>query len=654
MKLPAEQEAIRAKCFHPSGMFVEFPKEDVEASIPARFEKIVSMYPERIAIKTTNQTLNYDQTNRMANRVARAILDKRGERNEPIAIFLKHDIAAIIAILGVLKTGKIYVPLDSSFSATSIQSILTESQASLLIVNDHDLGRCNSISNIETLMFGDWEDRVDDESPDLTIAPDAIANILYTSGSTGKPKGVFKNHRGILHNIRSYTNDIHISREDRLTLLHSCATNASVRNLLGALLNGSGVYLMDPRVERLRGIVEWLIRERITIYHSSASLFRALTDAITLGEHFDDLRLIQLSNEVVTTEDERTFRKFFASNCIFANRLGSTETDTFSRWFVSNDKSSLDNLSVPAGFPVEGTEVLLLDDSLKSVGFDSVGEIVVKSDNLALGYWQQPELTRAKFRPDPYGEDVRWYFTGDLGQMTADGCLYVLGRKDFTVKLRGRTIILSEIETALLEYPAVKEVAVISSAEPNGDQRLVAYVAASRAPAPTFKELRNFLTQKLPDHMVPSVFVMLDALPLTPNGKVDRGALPPPEQQRPQREFDHVEPRTPTEEKLASIWADVLKAESLSIHDNFFELGGHSLAAARIVTRVVQTFQLELPVKALFESPSVAEMAAVIMQNQSKRVSDEELAQMLREIEVMTEEDAQRYVSDIHSTIAKK
>ena len=635
-------------------MFSSFPKQDVEASIPARFEKIVSLYPERIAIKTTNQTLNYDQTNRMANRVARAILDKRGDRNEPIAIFLKHDIHAIIAILGLLKAGKIYVPLDSSFPATSIQSILTESQASLLIVNDHDPGRCNSISNIESLMFGDWEDRIDDENPELRIAPDAIANILYTSGSTGKPKGVFKNHRGILHNIRSYTNDIHISREDRLTLLHSCATNASVRNLLGALLNGSGVYLMDPRGESLRGIVERLIRERITIYHSSASLFRALTDAITPREQFDDLRLIQLSNEAVTTEDVRTFRKFFASNCIFANRLGSTETDTFSRWFVSNDKSSLDNVSVPAGFPVEGTEVLLLDDSFKSVGFESVGEIVVKSENLALGYWQQPELTRAKFQPDPYGEDVRWYFTGDLGQMTSDGCLYVLGRKDFTVKLRGRTIILSEIETALIEYPAVKEVAVISIADPNGDQRLVAYIAASRTPAPTFRELRQFLTQKLPDHMVPSVFVMLDTLPLTANGKVDRGALPPPEQQRPQREFDHVAPRTPTEEKLATIWADVLKAESLSMHDNFFELGGDSLAASRIISRVIQSFQLELPLRALLEAPTVAQMAGVIEGNHDRHATDADLARMLSEVEAMTEADAQRHFDEIDSAIPQK
>lgn len=590
----------------------------------------------------------------MANRVARAILDKRGERNEPIAIFLKHDIPAIIAILGVLKAGKFYVPLDSSFSAASIQSILTESLASLLIVNDHDLGRCNSISNIETLMFDDGEDRVDDNNPELTIAPDAIANILYTSGTTGKPKGVFKNHRGILHNIRSYTNDIHISSEDRLTLLHSCATNASVRNLLGALLNGSGVYLRDPRVESLRGIVEWLIRERITIYHSSASLFRALTDAITPGEQFDDLRLIQLSNETVTTEDVRTFRKFFAANCIFANRLGATETDTFSRWFVSNDQSSLDRLSVPAGFPVEGTEVLLLDDNLKSVGFETVGEIVVKSDNLALGYWQQPELTQAKFRPDPLGQDVRWYFTGDLGQMTSDGCLYVLGRKDFTVKLRGRTIILSEIETALLEYPAVKEVAVISIADPNGDQRLVAYVAANRTPAPTFRDLRHFLTQKLPDHMVPSAFVMLDALPLTPNGKVDRSALPPPELQRPKREIDHVAPRTPMEETLAKIWADVLKVESPSIHDDFFELGGDSLAASRIISRVIQTFQLELPLKALLEAPSVAQMAAVIDANHEKHATDAELARMLSEVEAMTEADAQRHFDEIASSIIQK
>lgn len=307
---------------------------------------------------------------------------------------------------------------------------------------------------------------------------------------------------------------------------------------------------------------------------------------------------------------------------------------------------------MPAGFPAEGAKIVLLDDELGDVGFDAVGEIVVKSKNLALGYWQQSELTRAKFRADPDGGDMRWYFTGDLGRMTPDGCLYILGRKDFTAKVRGRSVILSEIETALLEHPAVKEVAVISVADSDGDQRLVAYVVSSQTPAPSLMEMRDLLMQRFPDYAVPSAFVILDAMPLTPSGKIDRNALPAPDQQRLGPVRDYIAPRTPTEAKLVMIWAEVLKVESPDIYDNFFDLGGHSLAAARVITRVVQTFQLDLPVKALFEAPTIAQMAEVIMANTVNRAGDAELAQMLREIEAMTEEEAQRGMDKMNLKIA--
>lgn len=648
-KLPPKQEAIRAKCFHPLATFVEFPTEDVETSIPARFEKIVRMYPGRLAVKTSDEAVTYEQLNRAANRVSWAILERLGDGNKPIAILVEHDVAAITLILGVLKAGKIYVPLDLSFPAASIESVLSDSQANLLIANHRSLGVAKSLTKngINLLGIDASEQASSDANPRPPMGPDNLATILYTSGSTGKPKGVLKNHRGILYNIMTYTNDVHISIDDRLTLLHSCATAASVRNLLGALLNGATVYLFDAQGASLAALADWLIHERITIFHSSASLFRALTDVLTDKNRFDELRLIQLSNESVLPGDVRKFNKFFATTAIFANRLGTTETDTFSRYFIANDTCYQDDVSVPAGFPFAGTEILLLDEHRNDVGFDSVGEIVVKSRHLALGYWQQPDLTRAKFIADPNGGDERWYFTGDLGRITSDGCLYHLGRKDFAVKLRGRRVILTEIETALRENPAIKQVAAVAIATPTGEERrLAAYIVASRRPPPTITELRNYLKQKLPEYMIPSVFVTLDSLPLTPNGKVDRSALPEPDKTRPNLEVPFVAPCTPVEKILVSIWAEVIGLDEVGIYDNFFELGGDSLSATRVVSRVLKHFELKIPLQFLFQAPTIAAMGAFITMHQENGLDENELGKLLNELESLSDEEVQRLVSE--------
>ena len=643
-KLPADQQAIRDKCFHPSGTFVEFPIEDVETSIPARFEKIVRMYPERLAVVAKGENVTYKELNCVANRIARAVLERRGNGEEPVAVFLEHDMAAIATILGVLKAGKMYVPLDSSFPVANLASIMNDAQARLLVVKEQNFAWVKSIvpDDQDVLAINIDEPISSDPNPEFALAPSRLASILYTSGSTGKPKGVFKDHRGILHNIRAYTNDVHVSMHDGLTLLHSCATNASVRNLLGSLLNGATLYPFDLRSESVAALANWLNREKITIFHAAASLFRALTDVLSADEHFDHLRLIQLSSESISAEDVKRFKEHCTAQCIFANRLGTTETDTLARWFIKHDDPDPDDLNVPAGFPTEGTEILIIDDDHNPVEVDAIGEIVVKSRHLALGYWQQPELTMAKFIPDPNGGEERLYFTGDLGRMTATGCLVHLGRKDFTTKLRGQTVILSQIEAALGEHPSIKQIAVVPVSRPDGDPQLVAYAVPNFAGAATSKGLRQYLRRKLPDYMVPSAFVMLDELPLTPAGKVDRSKLPAPGPQRPESEVLYVAPRTPTEQILAGIWADTLHLESVGIHDNFFDLGGHSLAASRVISRVIQTFKLDLPLQALFDVPTVAQMAEVVARHQGKSMSNEELERLLTEIEAMTEGEAQK------------
>jgi len=300
---------------------------------------------------------------------------------------------------------------------------------------------------------------------------------------------------------------------------------------------------------------------------------------------------------------------------------------------------------VPVGYAVEDKEVILLDEGGCEVGVGQVGEIAVKSRYLAAGYWREPELTKARFLLDPNGGDQRIYLTGDLGRMEPDGCLFHLGRRDFQVKIRGYRVEVSEVEMALLEHAAVKEVAVASREVQSGDRRLVAYFVPTGQPAAGVRELRNFLKDRLPDYMIPSAFVMLRTLPLTPNGKVDRLALPEPEKSRPELGTPFVAPSTPVEEELSRIWAEVLSLDQVGIRDNFFDLGGHSLAAARVVSQVIKQFQLELPLQSLFQSPTVAEMAMIITENQAKKVGQEEMARMLAELEPLSDEQAEQLLA---------
>ena len=645
--LPPEQRAIQAKCFHPSGVFVEFRKEEIEQSIPDRFEKIVRKYPSLLALKAKDLSLTYDELNKAANRVARAILAERGEDNEPAAILVEHGAPAIIAVLAVLKAAKIYVLLDPLYPDARLKYILEHSQAGIIVTDNKNASSAGRLAKDKARLLNiDKSDSIEtQDNPELIISPDSLAYIMYTSGSTGQPKGVSQNHRNVLHCILSYTNKFHISTEDRLTLLHSCSTGSSVFHLFGSLLNGAALFPFDIREQGVAPMAKWLRHEEISVYHSVPAFFRNLVCTLPEAEDFPKLRLINLSAASASRKDVELHRKYLPRHCILAHTIGSTEAMLI-RWYLIDEKTKIPGNHVPVGYSVDDREVFLLDDNGEAVGSEQVGEIAVRSRYLAVGYWRNPGLTKSKFVPDPNGEGRRIYLTGDLGRMAPDGCLFHLGRKDFQVKIRGYRVEVSEIEMALLEHPAVKEVAVVGREVHTGDKRLVAYFVPTGQPAASVRELRNFLKERLPDYMIPSAFVMLRALPLTPNGKVDRLALPAPEGTRPELGTPFAAPRTPVEEELAGIWSEVLGLDQVGIHDDFFELGGHSLLATQVISRVMQRFQVEVPLPSLFEAPTVADMAVVIKQNQAKKAGKEEMARMVAELEVLPDEEARRFLTE--------
>jgi len=331
------------------------------------------------------------------------------------------------------------------------------------------------------------------------------------------------------------------------------------------------------------------------------------------------------------------YKKHFSRNCIFVSRLGSTECGGIRNYFVDKESLITDN-NIPAGFPTDGLQVLLLDEESREVGSNEIGEIAIQSRYLSPGYWRQPELTQAMFLPGPEGGDQRIYLTGDMGYMLSDGCLFHLGRKDFQVKVRGYRVEVAEIEMTLQDLDCVKEAVVIGREAQANDVRLVAYVTLRGKELVAGEQLRRCLLEKLPDYMIPSTFVTLEGLPLTPNGKVDRLALPEPERERPSLESPFVAPRTTDEETLAAIWEEVLELDQVGIHDNFLHLGGDSLRATQVIARVFDAFQLNLSVRSLLEAATVADMALVILQSQAGKISVADLDRLLVELEVPSEE----------------
>jgi len=645
-KLPTEQEFIRSKCFHPTGKFVEFTTEEVEQSIPSRFEKIVRLHSDRLAVKEGDRWLTYDELNQTANRIARAILARCGDSDECVALLFEQSLDAIAAMLGALKAGKLDVVLDTSNPFARTTYMLEDSQAGLIVTNNQNLPLARKLAQdkLQLLNIDELDSGLRADNLNLPIRPDIAARIIYTSGSTGEPKGVVLNHRRILHEFMSNTNGCLLCAGDRVALLTGAGTAQGMVTTYAALLNGAAVCLFNVSKDGLANLANWLYSEQVTFYTSVPALFRRFASALVEGQEFPPLRVIKLGADQVRKNDVELYKKHFP-NCLLKVFLSATETGNICQYSIDKETEIASDI-VPVGYAVEGIEILLLDEHGKEVGNDQIGAIAVRSRYLALGYWRRPDLTESKFLPDPEGGDKRIYLTGDLGRRYSDGRLEYLGRMDSRVKIRGYTVEIVEIESVLGRHPAVREAVVLARQDGSGEKKLVAYVVARQTPTPTVSELRIYLKEKLPDYMIPSVFIFLESLPLSSNGKVDRDGLPQPDGTRPEVETIFVTPLTAVEKTLAEIWAEVLKLEKVGIHDNFFDLGGHSLAATRLISRVIQEFHFELPIKALFESPTVAAMSALIMQHQENQAGRDDLERILSEVEAISDEEAERVLKN--------
>jgi amino acid adenylation domain-containing protein len=633
----------------PTNPFVEFRKEDTEQSIPGRFEQQARRYPQRLAVKTKSQSLTYDELNRLSNRAAHALL-AWCDGNEPIALLFNQGAGLITASLGVLKAGKAYVSIDLSLPRAKAIEILAHVQSRLIVTDKDHVSLAHELAGdrLKVLNLDEMDSALSDENPGLSISPDQIAYINYTSGSTGEPKGVVWNHRNELFGIRVKTNELRISPDDRLSLARSNNVGAT-RDMFLALLNGAALLPFDLQGEGLAELGNWLLKEDITVYTCVATVFRHSMSSLPGNNKFPKVRLIHIGGEPISKADVELYKKHFSDECLFVSRFSISETQAVSYYFIDK-QTEIEGERVPVGYPLEGNEILLLDDNGNELDINQIGEIAVKSAYLASGYWRQPELTRAKFLPDPNGGSARIYLTGDLGYRLPDGCLIHMGRKDFQAKIRGHRVEVSAIEMALLDIPAIKQVAVVPWDDLGKDTRLAAYVVPQPGQTPTSDALRALLKERLPSYMLPSAFVIVDHLPLTAGGKIDRRALPSPGKSRRGDDHRFVTARTPVEKALMILWAEVMGMDEIGIHDSFAELGGDSLIAAQIASRVNSTFRLKHGLNNLFDTPTISQLSSYVIEHEVYPGLSDRIANGLLKIESMSVEEVTKAVLDMRGT----
>jgi len=597
----------------PSNPFVEFPKSEIEQTLHGRFERVAEIYPAHPAVMTRTEGLTYRELNTEANRVAGAIVARCGTKAEPVALLFQQGLPSTAAILGTLKAGKFYVPLDPTLPVDGLARMLKDSRARLVVTESRNLllagklcGTGAHLLDIDQLGLD-----VSDRNLGPTGHPGALAYIYYTSGTTGVPKGVMDTHRNVLHNIMRYTNRLHVCADDRLTLLQPFGFSGAVSSLFCALLNGACTFPVDIREETPSAIAQWLEDAGITIYHSVPALFRAL---LADGRILRSVRMVRLEGDQAAVADAELFRKHFGPDSLLVNGLGTTETGIACQYFI-DQVMRLEGGRLPVGYPTDNMEVFLLDehgDLFAEAG--RVGEIAVASRHLSPGYWRNPISTQRAFTRDPRGGPGRVYRTGDLGRFRPDGCLEHLGRSDARLKVRGQWVVLTDIESVLLKVEGVRETVATVWEDGTGDARLVAYIVPEASTAPTVTTLRRHLAAALPAHMIPSHYVMLETFPVTHNGKIDRHALPPPSRGRPNLNHEYVAPDSLLQRRLAQVWEEILDVHPIGIRDNFFDLGGHSLLAARMVDRLEEVLCRDIPLTILFQAPDVEALADVLFQ----------------------------------------
>ena len=593
--------------------------------------------PEAVAVRFEQDGLTYTELNRRANRLAQRLRRLGVGPEVSVGLLSRRSVGMVVAMLGVLKAGGAYVPLDPDYPRERLAFMLEASRCPVLVTNGVTAEGLAGDGH-RRILLDTADPTIDFESdgdPASDTDPKNAAYIIFTSGSTGTPKGIVIPHNAVNHLVSA--DYVELGPSNCVAQASNASFDAATFEVWGALLSGAQLVglpldvLLSPR-----DFAEEIRRRRIDTLFLTTALFNQI--AHELPEAFAPLEYLLFGGEAA---DASAVRQVLQKGrpCRLLHVYGPTESTTFASWQLVREVPRA-AVTVPIGRAISNTRLYILDRHLEPVPVGVTGELYIGGEGLARGYLDDSALTAERFIPDPFDSEPggRLYKTGDLARWLAEGQVEFLGRNDVQIKVRGFRIELGEIETVLREHEGVRDAVVVARTDARGDAYLTAYVVAHGS-LPTGGELRAFLKEKLPEYMLPSVYLDVDQLPLTPHGKVDRRALP--ESKGAERELDtpFVGPRNAMEEVLAEIFIEVLRVERVGINDNFFELGGHSLLAAQLVSLVRKAFQSDLPLRKIFEAPTVASLAGLLVGGESSPGQFEKRAETLRRIESLSTND---------------
>ena len=597
----------------------------VNTSIHQRFEAISRQRSTAIALQFGSQQFTYLELNQGSNQLARYLQRLGIGAETPVGICLERSAEAIAAMLAVLKAGGAYVPLDPGYPPERLHFVLEDAGIAVVLTHQ-DWASLQTDTTTVICLEQEW-DKIAQESDENLSTPgtaDALAYIIYTSGSTGTPKGVMVPHRAV-NRLVCETNYVQIEPGDRVAQVANLAFDAATFEVWGALLNGAQLTGIEREItlSPLAFVTE-LQQQQISILFLTTALFNQTVSQIP--DAFRALKYLLFGGEMANIERVRSVLQQGKPQHLI-HVYGPTENTTFSTWYEVQDVcENATTLSI--GQAIANTQVYLLDANLNPVPPGVNGEIYLGGDGLALGYLNRPDLTASKFVSTEF---ATLYKTGDRALYRANGNLEFLGRTDSQIKIRGFRVELGEVEAVIAQHPMV-QTAVVVVREIESDRQLIAYVVP-RSAIPTERDLRAFVKTKLPTYMLPAAFVVLDSVPLTANGKVDHKALPSP-QETVVETRKAVAPTTSLEASLEELWTQLLGRKQMGIHDNFFELGGHSLLATQLVSRIRDRFQVELPLRSVFETPTIAELAQKITDSSSLINRPESLSGQREEVQL--------------------
>jgi amino acid adenylation domain-containing protein len=595
----------------------DYPRDKSVADL---FEETAAKYPSAVAVICDDQQLTYSELNVRANRLAH-LLRRMGVGEETmVGCCIDRSLDLIVALVAILKAGGAYVPLDPTYPKERLDFMIDDTRAMLILTQRSLASAVLDGRSIRSICVDDLDAHsslAEDANPSPLGRADSLAYVMYTSGSTGRPKGVMIDNRAIVRLVRN-TNYCRFGPEEVFLSFAPIAFDASTFEIWGPLLNGGRLVVMPPRATSLEELGRAIGKNRVTTLFLTTAFFNLIVD-----QCLEDLRPVHqlfTGGEFVSSRHFRRVHEFLP-DCDLYHVYGPTENTTFSTFYAVPEKQAALS-SVPIGRPISNTRVYILDEMMRRVPVGETGELYTAGDGLARGYLNNAGATAEKFLPDPFvaSSGERMYRTGDLARWTPDGDIEFLGRIDNQIKILGHRIEPGEIETVLTMHRGVKHVSVVPHADENGTKRLVAYYAPSSQPGPSPKELKQFLQGKLPQYMVPALFVSMGSLPLSTNGKVDREALPAPVFAS-ECGADSEESVSQTEQMIVDLWKRVLRIENLGLDDNFFDVGGDSLLLVAVHSNLQKMLHLEIPVTDLFEFATVRTLARCLGEKQSPESS---------------------------------